>query len=105
MDDDCRPGGSGGYPKGERPLDFQWGPVWSADGAQVAILATEADEHGPRTLVILKQVNGPFHEIPAPPEARGHVALYWDGADLVAASDTVRWKLNEARSAFVPITH
>ena len=103
VDDDCQPGGAGGYPKRERPLHFQWGPVWSADGARVAILATDVDEHSPRTLVIMKQVSGPFHEIPAPFEARGHIAIYWDGPDLIAAFDTLRWKLDAERSRFVPL--
>ena len=100
VDDECRPDDTGGYPRPNRNLEFQWPPAWSADESQVAILAKDVDRRS-RQVVIVKRIAGPAVELPMPPEADGYAALLWDGPDLLLTSVKFRWKRSPDRAEFV----
>jgi hypothetical protein len=102
VDDECRPGGGGGYPKEERRLRFHWAPVWSEDGTRLAILVDEIGQPISRT-VIVKRIGAPYREIRVPHEASDFWALAWEGPNLVLISEQSRWQLDAASSTFVPL--
>jgi hypothetical protein len=88
VDDECLPGGPGGYPAKEGRLHFYWGPVWSLDASHFAILAREpqvADKH----IVVFKKMGGGFREIPLPFPYESYYQLFWDGPDLILISTRI----------------
>jgi hypothetical protein len=105
IDDECRFDGSGGYRGPDRHLEFQWEPVWSDDGTQVAIIAEDIARDR-KKVVIVKRVDGTVDEFAVPPEAGDHVVLSWDGPGLLVRSvrsERLRWKVSADRSGLVRI--
>ena len=99
LDDECpRLQPSGGYRKAGVHLEFTSKPVWSSDGAAVAIAAenfeTKADS------VIVRPMGGKPVEYAAPPGVDGPFQVSWDRKALVARAGSHAWRLEPGASAF-----
>jgi acetyl-CoA carboxylase carboxyltransferase component len=66
-------------------------PVWSPDGARVAIAAEEYTTKAQS--VIVREVRGKAAEFAAPPEAGGGLSFAWEDSTIRIKTANGEWKL------------